>query len=118
MSVLKQGNNLVWFPEAERTLDGRLLPFKQGIGLLLEKSDVKAVPVYLDGTRQALAPGAFFPTYVPIRVIFGEPVTGSQLAKEGKGKEAPERIANALQQRVLALSQEAVNKVPEQESKG
>jgi long-chain acyl-CoA synthetase len=118
VSVLKQGNNLVWFPEAERTLDGRLLPFKQGIGLLLEKSEVKAVPVYLDGTRQALAPGAFFPTYVPIRVIFGEPVTGSQLAKEGKGKEAPERIANALQQRVLALSQEAVNKVPEQESKG
>lgn len=117
VSVLKQGNNLVWFPEAERTLDGRLLPFKQGIGLLLEKSDVKAVPVYLDGTRQALAPGAFFPTYVPIRVIFGEPATGRELAKEGKGKEAPERIANALQQRVLALSQEAVNKPPEPESK-
>lgn len=117
VSVLKQGNNLVWFPEAERTLDGRLLPFKQGIGLLLEKSDVKAVPVYLDGTRQALAPGAFFPTYIPIRVIFGEPATGRELAKEGKGKEAPERIANALQQRVLALSKEAVNKPPEQESK-
>ncbi len=117
VSVLKQGNNLVWFPEAERTLDGRLLPFKQGIGLLLEKSDVKAVPVYLDGTRQALAPGAFFPSYVPIRVIFGEPATGRELAKEGKGKEAPERIANALQQRVFALSQEAVNKPPEPESK-
>lgn len=116
VSVLKQGNNLVWFPEAERTLDGRLLPFKQGIGLLLEKSEVKAVPVYLDGTRQALAPGAFFPSYVPIRVIFGEPATGRELAKEGKGKEAPERIANALQQRVLALSQEAVNKPPEPES--
>ncbi|MFA6558974.1 MAG: AMP-binding protein, partial [Candidatus Obscuribacterales bacterium] len=117
VSVLKQGNNLVWFPEAERTLDGRLLPFKQGIGLLLEKSEVKAVPVYLDGTRQALAPGAFFPSYVPIRVIFGEPATGKELAKEGKGKEAPERIANALQQRVFALSQEAVNKPPEPESK-
>jgi hypothetical protein len=39
------------------------------------------------------------------------------LAKEGKGKEAPERIANALQQRVLALSKEAVNKPPEQEIK-
>ena len=37
--------------------------------------------------------------------------------KEGKGKEAPERIANALQQRVFALSQEAVNKPPEPESK-
>ncbi len=116
VSVLKQGNNLVWFPEAERTLDGRLLPFKQGIGLLLEKSDVKAVPVYLDGTRQALAPGAFLPTYVPVRVIFGKPATGPELAKEGKGKTAPERIANALQQRVFELSNEAVNKPPAPES--
>jgi long-chain acyl-CoA synthetase len=112
VSVLKQGNNLVWFPEAERTLNGRLLPFKQGIGLLLEKSDVKAVPVYLDGTRQALAPGKFFPSFVPIRVIFGEPATGAELAEEGKGKTAPEKITNALHDRVLALSRKATNKVP------
>lgn len=112
VSVLKQGNNLVWFPEAERTLTGRLLPFKQGIGLLLEKSDVKAVPVYLDGTRQALEPGKFFPSFVPIRVIFGEPATGAELAAEGKGKTAPEKITNALHDRVLALSRKAKNKVP------
>jgi long-chain acyl-CoA synthetase len=104
VSVLKAGNNLVWFPEGERTLDGKLLPFKQGIGLLLEKSDVSVVPVYLNGTREALPPGAFFPSFHQIKVIFGEPVKAKQLAKEGKGKEAPERIANALHDRVEALS--------------
>jgi long-chain acyl-CoA synthetase len=103
-SVLKAGSNLVWFPEGERTLDGQLLPFKQGIGLLLAKSDVLVVPVFLDGTRQALPPGAFFPRFHPIRVIFGEPVKPEELAKEGNGQEAPERIANALHDRVFALS--------------
>ena len=106
VSVLKAGNNLVWFPEGERTLDGKLLPFKQGIGLLLQKSDVSVVPVYLDGTREALPPGAFFPRFHQIKVIFGEPVKAKQLAKEGKGKEAPERIANALHDRVEALSKQ------------
>jgi len=104
VSVLKAGSNLIWFPEGERTLDGKLLPFKQGIGLLLAKSDVLVVPVYLDGTREALPPGAFFPRFAPIRVIFGEPIKPEQLAAQGKGEEAPERIANALHDRVAALS--------------
>jgi long-chain acyl-CoA synthetase len=104
VSVLKAGSSLIWFPEGERTLDGQLLPFKHGIGLLLAKSDVLVVPVYLDGTRQALPPGAFFPHFHPIRVIFGEPIKPEQLAKEGPGQEASERIANALHDRVAALS--------------
>ncbi len=115
VSVLKQGNNLVWFPEAERTLTGKLLPFKQGIGLLLEKNDTVVVPVYLDGTRQALEPGKYFPSFVPIRVIFGKPASGPELAKEGNGKDDPEKIANALLERVKELSKQAKNK-PESSS--
>lgn len=107
-SVLKQGKNLVWFPEAERTLTGELLPFKQGIGVLLEKVPVKVVPVFLQGTRKALPPGAFFPRQAKIRVIFGEPVDAAMLEKEGDGRTAPERIANALRDRVNALAQENV----------
>lgn len=106
VSVLKAGSNLVWFPEGERTLDGQLLPFKHGIGLLLAKSDVLVVPVYLDGTREALPPGAYIPRAHPIKVIFGEPVKPEQLAKEGNGKDAAERIANALHDRVFALSKQ------------
>lgn len=104
VSVLKAGSNLVWFPEGERTLDGKLLPFKQGIGLLLAKSDVLVVPVYLSGTREALPPGAWFPRFHPIKVIFGEPVKPELLAEEGNGQQAPERIASALHDRVAALS--------------
>jgi long-chain acyl-CoA synthetase len=111
VSVLKAGSNLVWFPEGERTLDGQLLPFKHGIGLLLAKSDVMVVPMYLDGTRDALPPGAYFPSFRRVTVIFGEPVKPEQLAKEGKGTEAPERIANALHERVAALSRKVAQHI-------
>ncbi len=60
-AVIKAKRNLIWFPEGERTLDGKLLRFKPGIGMLLKEFSVDVVPVYLEGTRKALPPGAFFP---------------------------------------------------------
>jgi long-chain acyl-CoA synthetase len=102
-AVLKHKRSLVWFPEAKRTLTGDLLPFKQGIGVLLAKTDVRVVPMYLDGTRRALPPGAFFPRPTKIRVFFGKPVSSKQLEKEGLGENAQERIANALHDRVRKL---------------
>lgn len=107
-AVLKHKRSLVWFPEAKRTLTGDLLPFKQGIGVLLAKTDVRVVPMYLDGTRRALPPGAFFPRPTKIRVFFGQPVSSKQLEKEGLGENAQERIANALHDRVKKLGQDSI----------
>lgn len=107
-AVLKRGKSLVWFPEAMRTLDGNLLPFKQGIGILLKEQDIPVVPVYLDGTREALAPGSFFPTPTKIKVWYGKPVMPTELAKEGEGETPQERIANALRLRVFALQKQAM----------
>lgn len=106
-AVLKQGRSLVWFPEAKRTLDGNLLPFKQGIGILLKDQDIPLVPVYLDGTREGLPPGAYLPKPTKIRVWYGEPVQPAQLIKEGIGDTPQERIANALHDRVLQLEKKA-----------
>jgi long-chain acyl-CoA synthetase len=103
-AVLKKHRSLVWFPEGTRTEDGNLLPFKSGIGLLLQSApDVPTIPVYLYGTREALPPGAFFPKFTKIKVIFGEPVLPNQLLKEGEGNNDQEKITNALQKRVESL---------------
>jgi long-chain acyl-CoA synthetase len=113
-AVLKGGKSLVWFPEAKRTLDGNLLPFKQGIGILMKDQDIPLVPVFLDGTARALPPGAYWPRYFPnppkVRVFFGEPVKASQLMKEGEGESPQERIANALRDRVAVLEEKATGK--------
>ncbi len=102
-AVLKKGMSLVWFPEAKRTIDGKLLPFKQGIGVLLKDQTIPIVPVFLDGTAKALPIGAFFPTPTKIKVWFGEPVQAAQLIKEGQGETPQECIANALRDRVHEL---------------
>ncbi len=102
-AVLKNKKSLVWFPEGERTLTGKLLPFKSGIGTLLQHFEVKVVPVRLVGTREALPPGAFFPRLKKITVIFGEPILPEQLLKEGSGNNDAERIANCLHDKVNEL---------------
>lgn len=113
-AVLKGGKSLIWFPEAKRTLDGNLLPFKQGIGILMKDQDIPLVPVFLDGTARALPPGQSFPSYFPnppkVRVFFGEPVKAAQLMKEGKGESPQERIANALRDRVSILEEKATGR--------
>jgi len=102
--ALKNGKNLVWFPEGERTLDGKLLEFKAGVGMLLEKSDIPVVPVYIEGAREALPPGRYWPTFCKIRVIFGKSALSDTLAYEGskKAEEPPlglnEKDAKALAQ--------------------
>ncbi len=102
-AVLKGKKSLVWFPEGERTLTGKLLPFKSGIGMLLQHFPVNIVPVRLVGTREALPPGAFFPRFKKITVVFGDPVLPDQLLKEGTGDSDAECIANALHDKVKAL---------------
>ncbi|MBS1994927.1 MAG: AMP-binding protein [Cyanobacteria bacterium SZAS LIN-2] len=111
--ALKNGKNLVWFPEGERTLDGHLLKFKAGIGMLTEKADIPLVPVYLEGTAEALPPGQFWPTRHKIRVYFDQPSLPQALITEGKRKgeervhdkprSVAEEIALALHDRVAAL---------------
>jgi long-chain acyl-CoA synthetase len=104
-AVLRRGHSLVWFPEGRRSTTGEIQAFRPGVGLLLEGSEVPAVPVAIRGAHEALPPGRALP--VPgrrIRVRFGEPVLPEALAREGEGEGAPERIVEALRARTLRLA--------------
>ena len=102
--VLRQGRILVWFPEEWRAPDGRLQRFLPGIGRLLLDTDARAVPCYIDGTFEAMPRGARWPKARKVTVRFGPPVSAADLA----GPDAtPEAVADALRERVAALSQRA-----------
>lgn len=103
-AALKRKKNLVWFPEGGRSPDGRLQPFRPGIGLLLNHFNVAVVPVYIDGTFEAMPVGRSVPRLKPITVTFGEPLDPRKLKKEGKGEEAHQRIAHALREHVEKLA--------------
>ena len=51
--MLKRGDDLIWFPEGQRTPDGTLQPFRAGVGLLLAHVPVPVVPVVIEGAYEA-----------------------------------------------------------------
>ena len=91
-----RGWNMLVFPEGQTTEDGRMVPFRSGIGLLAKHLNIPVVPIRLDGlfalkqARRILArPGH-------VRVTIGSPVRFSPDQDAGE-------IARELERRVTAL---------------
>ena len=102
--VLKKKKNLVWFPEGERSPNGKLQDFKPGIGMLLEKFPMCVIPVFIHGTHEALPPGKFLPRLRSIRLVFGKPLDALELKREGHGEKPHQQIVSALQDKVAKLA--------------
>ncbi len=103
-AALARGDSLVWFPEGQRSGDGTLQRFLPGVGLLLRAHSVPVVPVWIEGTAEAMPPGRSWPSPGRLSVTFGPPVRPDTLLEEGGGENAQERIADGLRGRVAALS--------------
>ena len=108
-AVLKRGRNLIWFPEGRRSPSGRLQPFRSGVGMLLSRYRVAAVPAFIQGSYEAMPPGRAIPRSKPIRIVFGRPLGIEELESEDKdeGKNVHERVAEALHRRVDELGRSA-----------
>src|SRR5438067_3144317 len=104
--ILKKKKNLVWFPEGERSANGKLQEFKPGIGMLLEHFPAPVIPVFVHGTHQALPPGKFLPRPRMIRVVLGKPLDARELERESRGEELHQKIASALHDAVGKLATE------------
>jgi long-chain acyl-CoA synthetase len=98
--VLNRGKSLIWFPEGRRSPSGELQQFRTGIGVLLEHCDVTVVPVFIQGTREAMPVGRLIPRPGKIAVRFGEALRPSQLEQQGEGERAQDRIASGLYRNV------------------
>ena len=99
-AALQRGFNLVWFPEGERSPDGRLRTFKPGLGLVVDRWCVPVVPVVIRGTHAAWPPSQRLPRMRPVGVEFLVPALAEELAAEGQGEVSGARIVNALHRRI------------------
>ena len=107
VAVLRDGRNLVWFPEGQRAPDGELQSLRTGIGAILEAvPEARVVPVYIDGAFEAWPHGRRLPRPHRIRVAFGEPVAADDLADSGEGDSRRARIVDAVRNVMKALQQE------------
>lgn len=92
-----RGYSVLVFPEGHHTIDGKLQPFRAGIGLLANNLRVPILPMRIDGLFEIKQAGRKFAWPGEIKVSIGEPVqfpSGSD----------PEWIARELQRKVAELS--------------
>lgn len=68
--VIKQGKNIVIFPEGTRTKDGNLAAFKKTFAILSKELQVPILPVRITGAFEAMPRGKHLPNRHPISVEY------------------------------------------------
>ncbi len=74
VAALRGGKPVALFPEGTRQESGRLSQAKRGVGLLAQLGQVPVVPMYIEGTYEALPRGEKKLKPAKIRVALGAPI--------------------------------------------
>ncbi|MDH5698514.1 MAG: AMP-binding protein [Nitrospirota bacterium] len=98
VALLRSGKSLLIFPEGERSLDGQLLPFKKGLGVLACELNVPIIPVKIEGSFEVWPPDAKTPHLHPITLTFGQSlhITPSMIETWTTNGEDPHMVATQL----------------------
>ncbi len=91
-----RGYSVLVFPEGEITQDGKIGPFRTGIGLLANRLNLPVVSMRLDGLFELQQARRRNLRFGQVRITIGAPVTFSPDAE-------PEQITRALEMRVCEL---------------
>ena len=96
IAKLKEGNGVCLFPEATRTRDGKITPFKPGFGLLCRRGEAAVVPVVIDGAfecwprhKKIFSPGS------KILICYGKAITAEKV-KKMNDRELAENLTDTL----------------------
>ena len=94
--AVDRGYSVLVFPEGRHTLDGKMNPFRAGIGLLANNLGIPVLPMRIHGLFELKQAGKKFAPPLKIRVHIGHPI------KFARGSD-PEQVARELQSAVEAL---------------
>ncbi|MFL5358391.1 AMP-binding protein [Archangium sp.] len=84
-NALRQGFNLLIFPEGTRSVTGELLKFKPTLGYLALTYEVDVLPVYLKGAFEALPKGRMVPKSRELEAHIGPALTYEMLRAKTQG---------------------------------
>lgn len=91
----------ILFPEGGRSRDGRMLPFKAGIGMIVAQTHVPVIPCHLTGTFEALPADSRLPRPHKIQLRIGAPRVFCDVPNRRAGWE---HVAQVLEQDVTGLA--------------
>lgn len=91
-----RGYSVLVFPEGCRTQDGKMSPFRAGIGILAKNLNLPVLPMRIDGLFELKRQGRKLAPPGTVTVAIGAPVRFDP-------ERAPEEIAVELQRRVAEL---------------
>ena len=94
--AVDRGYSVLVFPEGRHTVDGKLNPFRAGIGLLANNLRIPVLPMKIVGLFEVKQAGKKFAAPGKVRVRIGKPMTFSSNSE-------PAQIARELQNAVEAL---------------
>jgi long-chain acyl-CoA synthetase len=88
--------NILIFPEGQTTEDGRIAPFRAGVGLLAKQLNIPVVPMRLAGLFDLRQANRILTRPGHVQVTIGRPVSFS-------ADQDPNEITKELERRVLEL---------------
>ena len=104
--LLDEGKKVVIFPEGVRSSDGKLTPFKSGIGMLSTRCMAPIIPIYLHGCYEVWHRNQRFPKpWGKITCKIGSPIYPQTYAHLEK-KKAHQAIAEQLKSSFQSLKQQ------------
>jgi len=98
---LKNGHNLVIFPEGARSRDRELLEFKKFFAILSIELDIPVVPVVLDGTFESMSAGKLFPRPAPVIIKYLDPIYPDGLSYDELTKKVKKAIHEEMTEHPL-----------------
>ncbi len=94
--AVDRGYSVLVFPEGRHTEDGKLRPFRSGIGLMVNNLRIPVLPVRIDGLFEVKRSGRKFAAPGKIQVRVGTPITFA-------ADRDPEEIARELERKIEEL---------------
>jgi long-chain acyl-CoA synthetase len=105
--VIHDGQILLIFPEGTRSTSGVMVDFKPSLGYLALANRVDVLPMYLEGTYDALPKGSLLPKRRDIAAHIGPVVTYDALVAHTRGlakADAYREASRLVEERVRALA--------------
>jgi 1-acyl-sn-glycerol-3-phosphate acyltransferase len=110
LRLLLRGRVVCLFPEGTRSKDGKLAPFKAGVGRLAVAAGATIVPISIHGSHQTWPRKHKFPTpFIPIRTVVHPPLVPRPTTTAAEKREEANRLMTELE-RVL---KSALGEIPE-----